>query len=369
MGIYRFVERVLIGIINFFWDFFIKIHELKNIIKKRNIYKKYVLTKQQKQQIDEFYKKNYGKKIYYFWHRLYASYTGKFDYRFLPEYIFSTQLEKIGNRRLNVLPIENKNMLNTLFENASEMIHIPKIFIARIRENYFDEDNNPISEEEAVNILDKKYNDFIIKASLDSNSGRGIRFVSLKKGIDNFSGKKVIDILREYSVDFIVQELIQQDDRINAIYSGAINTLRVITYITESGYHVAPIVMRIGQGGNKVDNAHAGGMFIAVDNKGKLQREAFTEYQKKYTEHPDTKLVFEGYQIPNIDILTEEIVKLHKRVPNIKFVSWDIALNNDNTFSLVECNLHSQAVWIVQMAHGKGFFEENTEEILRDVKK
>ena len=366
MKLYRIIEKISLKIVYSFWGIFIKTHEIKNIYKKRKIWKQVILTKEQKKQIDEFYIKNYGKKIPYNWHRLYTSYTGKFDYKYVPEYIFSTELEKIGNKRLSVLPLENKNMINSLFENKSKYIEIPKTYLMKINGKFFDSNYNPISKTESINLLN---NSFIIKKSCDSNSGKGVQIVNLKNGYDIKTGIKIDDLLINFDNNFIIQELVKQHECVNKIYEKSVNTLRVVTYITENGYHVAPIVMRIGRGGNEIDNAHAGGIFIGVSNDGCLGDTAFTEYQEKFSVHPDTNIKFKGYKLPNIDILRNEIIKLHKQLPIVKFISWDIAINDKNKFSLIEVNLHSQAIWINQMAHGKSFFEENTERILKEVAK
>lgn len=41
-----------------------------------------------------------------------------------------------------------------------------------------------------------------------------------------------------------------------------------------------PLALRIGQGGSYLDNAHAGGMFIGVNDLGELNEEAFTSLGK-----------------------------------------------------------------------------------------
>lgn len=361
MKIYKLIEKICLSIINSCWIFFIRIHEKKNILKKRKIYKNIKLTKGQKQQIDNYFKKTYGKKISYKWHRLYTAYTGNFDYKYFPEYLFSTRLD---NNRIKVLEFENKALLNKLFDNVSNYIYIPKLYIKKINGHYYDEDDNPIFEKEAINIIKEKYNNFIIKKSIDSNSGRGVKIISLKK--DNIDLK---ELFNSFGKNFIIEELIKQSKIVNKIYDKSINTLRIVTYQTDSGYYVAPITMRIGRGGNDIDNAHAGGIFIAVDNQGYLGKKAFTEYNEQFLNHPDTNLKFNNYKLPNIELLREEIIKLHKQLPNIKFISWDVAINEDNFFSLIEINLHSQAVWLQQMAHGKGFFQENTDNILNNLRR
>ena len=118
----------------------------------------------------------------------------------------------------------------------------------------------------------------------------------------------------------------------------------------------APISMRIGRGGALVDNAHAGGVFIGVTDDGKLLDTAYTEYQDRYYEHPDTHVVFKNYQLPMIDKVRQAAIELHKNLPNMTFISWDFTIDENNNIVLIERNLHSQTVWFPQMAHGKSFF-------------
>lgn len=111
MGLYKKIETVLLKLLTWCWQCFIFIHEMKNIWSKRKVFKNVKLTQEQKNEIDLFYKKNYGKKIPYWWHRLYQSYTGKFDAKYIPEYIYSVKIEPKVNNRIKVLPFEDKNLL------------------------------------------------------------------------------------------------------------------------------------------------------------------------------------------------------------------------------------------------------------------
>ena len=291
MKLYMILEKIFLSILYFFYDFFVRIHEIKNIFSKAVIYKNTKLTEEQKRQIDEFYIENYGKKISYRWHRLYTSYTGRFDYKYFPEYIFSTKFGKIGNRRLEVLPFTNKNILNSLFEGASDYIKIPKTYLMREKGVFFDGNNNVLTEEQAINLINEHYSKFIIKISIGSSSGRGVQIFSIKDGKDEKSNLNVKEIFNKFGKNFVIQELVNQNEIVNKIYSHSINTMRVVTYITSKGYSVAPIIMRIGSGGNYVDNAHAGGMFVGVKNDGSLEKKAYTEYHKVFEEHPDTQIL------------------------------------------------------------------------------
>ncbi|MDD3747062.1 MAG: sugar-transfer associated ATP-grasp domain-containing protein [Anaerostipes sp.] len=367
MKLYRSLENMLLNLIQWLWIRFITIHEYINIYKKRNLYKNVKLSDIQKKQIDEFYIENYGKKVPYLWHRLYQSYTGKFDYKYIPEIIFSTKLEPLGNKRLEVLPYENKNMLSVLFGEVDGIV-IPETYLMCVNGLYMDAQRNVISGQKAMNFLEKYQSgsyQAVIKATVDTSSGRGVRVVDIVNGVDQIAKEPIENIIKSMGNNFVVQERIEANDKFRNLYPNAINTLRVVTYICENDIFVAPIAMRIGQGGGLVDNAHAGGMFIGVSDNGELNREAFTEYQNRYFQHPNTKTVFENYKLPCISEVKQVAIKLHHQVPMIRFVSWDFTIDKFERIVLIEANLHSQSVWFPQMAHGKAFFGENTAAMLK----
>lgn len=367
MNLYRKIEKFLKRLILFFWKSFIKIHEKRNIKKKKHLYRNIVLTNEQKNQIDVFYKNNYGKKIPYDWHRLYQSYTGKFDYRYMPEYIFSTNLELRKNKRLDVLPFENKNLIDVLFTRNEKDVRCPKTIMMCVDGVFFDQERNILTAQQAFDLLyaykEATYQ-AVIKVTMDSSSGRGVQVLNLVKGVDTITNKELKEILNQKGDNFVVQEKIIPYETFEKLYPNAINTLRVITYMTKENIKVAPIIMRIGRGGGYVDNAHAGGMIIAVNDDGTLSDKAFTEYQEIFTSHPDTKVVFAGYQLFNVEKIKRVAINLHKNVPMLQFVSWDFTVDNNGEIVLIEANLHSQSIWMPQIAHGKACFGDDTAEIL-----
>ena len=59
--------------------------------RRQNLIETVHLTKAEENKIDTLFISTYGKKIKYDWHRLYQSFTGKFDENYFPEYLFSSQ--------------------------------------------------------------------------------------------------------------------------------------------------------------------------------------------------------------------------------------------------------------------------------------
>ena len=87
--------------------------------RRRSIYSKVHLTKNQCREIDEFYLENYGEKIPYTWHRHYTAYTGNFDIKYFPELLFIPEFERYMCRhREYALVFTDKNMLPPLANAA-----------------------------------------------------------------------------------------------------------------------------------------------------------------------------------------------------------------------------------------------------------
>ena len=55
---------------------------------------------------------------------------------------------------------------------------------------------------------------------------------------------------------------------------------------------------------------------------------------------------------------------MHTLLPQLGCYNWDFTLNEQGEPVLIEANTDNGGVWILQMAHGKGYFGERTGEIL-----
>ena len=63
----------------------------------------------------------------------------------------------------------------------------------------------------------------------------------------------------------IIEEVIRQHPEISAIYPHSVNTYRIVTVLRDGTAHVAYSFIRIGNGGQFVDNINAGGMAAPID--------------------------------------------------------------------------------------------------------
>ena len=334
--------------------------------KRKSILSETVLSEKQKQKIDKLFIENYGSKIPYYWHQYFTAYTGKFDEAYFPELLFVPEFEHFMNQNESYIDVFADKNIIPMIAKANE-IKMPKSFFSCVYGIYRDE-NNIITKNE----FEKRMSNIgrvFVKPSIDSSSGQGCFPINMVNGIDTISGKSVSDISNEIGNNFVVQEMIKCHKCILNIYSKSVNTFRIITYRWNDKIEVMPVIMRIGKGNSVIDNAHAGGMFIAVDETGKLGDIAFTEFRDKFTEHPDTHLTFKDYQIEHYFEIIEAAKKMHTAIPQLGVYNWDFTIDEDGNPVLIEANTIGGSIWMPEMAHGKGVFGENTADILKWTKK
>lgn len=339
--------------------------KIKNSERQR-IISEVSLTEVQKAKIEDFYQKYYGKKIDVNWHRLYQSFTGNFDETYLPEYIFSSEIEPKWNSRMYRDALSDKNLLY-IYTVGMDGVRIPKIYASRVNGLIRDENMVPTDREHIIQLL-SNIGETVIKPTVDSGSGKNVRFLNIVNGIDAGNGEPLGDIIDSFPDDFNIQECIINHSSLQKLNDSSVNTFRIVTYIWDGQIYHMPIALRIGQGGNRLDNAHAGGMFVGISDEGKLGEYAYTEFKDTFSQHPDTGTVFKDCKIELVPQILKAAYKMHARVPQLKVMSWDLTLDQDGTVVLIEVNTVGQTVWFPQMANGKSAFGNNTADILNSLR-
>jgi len=82
--------------------------------------------------------------------------------------------------------------------------------------------------------------------------------------------------------------------------------------------------------------------------------------------HPDSGLIFEGYEVPGYQKCRDAVPMLHAQMPRFRLVSWDFAIDPDGEPVLIEANLHYGELDFHQINNGP-IFGEDTEKILKEV--
>lgn len=130
---------------------------------------------------------------------------------------------------------------------------------------------------------------------------------------------------------WVIQQRIGQHESVSEIFPNAINTLRLVTLYDKFSHDVIVLsaVLRVGTGDNHVDNWAAGGLSIGIDEQtGRLRKYGFYKpgFGTKVAEHPDTHVVFDGYQIPYFFEAVETAKYFHNFIKGVHSIGWDIAI-------------------------------------------
>lgn len=191
----------------------------------------------------------------------------------------------------------------------------------------------------------------------DGMLGRGVFKLQIKDGIIYIDGEQkgveeLIDVV--LSANYIIQERVVQHEKMSALCPSSVNTIRLQTVMDKDG-NVIPFGpgVRIGRMGSLVDNWALGGVFVGIDSETeKLKGIGILKpkYGTKVTEHPDTHVSFEGYQIPFYKEAENMVVELHKLMYRNHSIGWDIAIAENGPI-IIEGNDRWE-ISLIQAVHG-----------------
>ena len=324
------------------------------------------LSSDQVAEIDSYYRTNYGQSIPYTWHRHNYAITGFFDVRFFPELLFIPEFERYMNQPATYAEVyEDKNLLSLFADKAG--IATTHALLTCTSGIFKAEDRGEVAAAEAASYL-SNIGFVFAKPTVGTCSGQGCGVYDFQGGIDILSGINARELMENLGRNFSIQKVIKCHPSIAKLHPRSVNTLRVMTYRWRDKLLTLPLLMRIGCGSSAVDNAHAGGIFVGVSDEGLLKAFAITEFNERYLVHPDTGVVFNGYQISGVPRVLEAAIRMHEQMSQMGIIGWDFTVDENDQPVVIEANIRGGSIWLPQMANGVPAFGDNTAEILQWLK-
>lgn len=326
--------------------------------KYRKLLIKRPLTRAQKREIQNFYKKTIGHKVPLIWHKFLYSRTTVYSPAYIPVGVYRTEMIGRLNNFAMMEAYADKNVSEQLFPDVLQ----PKTYIKNIHGHFY-ADNKAVSRDEAI-ALCQNIEDAIIKPSL-STRGAGVRRVSIHDGQTNLDGKSVAQLFDMYGQDFILQARIEQHPEMSALNPSSVNTIRLLTYRNDMDVKLIYGVIRIGRKGTVIDNESAGGISARIETDGTLAKYAFGSAGTDLVEQTDCGITLLGYPIPSYQAVVETAKRLHLNLPHFNIAAWDFAVGKDGEPVFVEWNANPD---LSQSAFGPAFGnEEETAQMLREI--
>lgn len=314
------------------------------------------LTKEQKKQLEEFYAP-YAK-ITDVSHRFYTEKTGVFSPYYLPMDLYLNCVDEYFDNRAESKFLDNKCYYYSLFNGIPQ----PEALVFRIGGLWYSGDRTLITKEKAYEILVREKVVFAKQATA-SCGGKGVMYISEENGD---IGNQFDEFLSFAKSDIVVQRPVKQHKDISNIFPHSVNTMRIISLLTEDGVKIYSSILRVGVGKEKVDNASKGGVTCGINDDGTLKDRFYKLNGERHDVHPTNGFVPGGYQLPSFDKAKELVKQAHPMVPHFKLVSWDVAITEDGNPILIEANLAKGSSEFHQLNNGP-LFGDDTKKILDEV--
>jgi hypothetical protein len=128
---------------------------------------------------------------------------------------------------------------------------------------------------------------------------------------------------------YLLQQPIQQHPKMSALHPQSINSIRLGTF--NNGGKAQPFwaALKIGTGGNRVDNVALGGIAVRIDlTSGRLQGDGMflPGREGSVPRHPDTDIPFDGFEIPYFHEAVQAALDLHGYLYHVHSIGWDIGI-------------------------------------------
>lgn len=313
------------------------------------------LTKQQEQEIKEYYKSMLGVNVSTKWHKLAYTLTGIYDKHILPNDLYVGYIQPALIDYRMKIAYDDKNIFTRLLPFAN----YPRKIVQCANGMFYNADG-AMTRRQAIELC-KDIDEAIIKPTF-SNSGKNVERLVVKNGITNLDSRTVEEVFALYGKNFVVEELAKQHPAMASLNPSSLNTIRVITFRKESEILICMAICRIGKPGNVVDNFAAGGMGCVVQEDGYLSEYAYT---KVYTERKNktyTGIVLKDFKIPGFENVKAFVRKAHLSMPQFLLLAWDIAIGEDEQPIFIEYNTNFCNLF--ELEQGQALFGKYTDEIL-----
>lgn len=298
----------------------------------------------------------------------YSGITGNFSPKYIPDDIFYSDIDFFFNNWRMACELDNKNIYDRMLlppPSARIMLHnlqLCRTICHRINGFWQSPDYTVINNDDVVSFVMEESSVFL-KVSKNSCGGKGVKLLEVK----DKSRREVLSILNAMGDNLIVQAPIKQHASLSKLNPSSVNTIRLISLLKKDGsVKVYSAILRIGVGGSYVDNASSGGITCGINEDGTLKSIAYKTNGDSFHKHPDTGVRFNSIKLPEFDSLKEDIKKIHPAFAHSRLISWDVALDENDNYILIEPNLKRGELDFHQLNNGP-LFGDDTEEILKEV--
>jgi glutathione synthase/RimK-type ligase-like ATP-grasp enzyme len=171
-----------------------------------------------------------------------------------------------------------------------------------------------------------KGNTQLIGKPLEGSSGQGILKFTEEDWKDGAAAFKQLLIDKGIG---ILEEMVVQHHLMAEMCPTSVNTCRIATLLGDKQQGIVYAFLRIGNG-KVMDNVDCGGMAARIDlDSGMLKTVGADKQGNTFEKHPMTGTPIVGFTIPHWEEAKKMCLDAAQKVPQMRFVAWDVAITED----------------------------------------
>lgn len=306
------------------------------------------LTPPLKKLADDYAKDVFGDKKYAPWLYVYSLMHGQFKVGWIPDNFYGRYVYPKLNRELSVVG-EFKSFTNVIFQTET----LPDIAYC-IDGFFYDRNMHIISLQQLKEIIESTGDKAIFKRDY---SLRG-------NGVAKLAAHEIDENKIKAFGNCVIQSAIHQHPFFDEFKTGSVATVRITTVKEPNGeINMRNSNLRFGLKNTEwVKSTHR--ILVPIINKeGEFDTIGLDNDWKKYHAHPDTNASFAGRKIPHFKLAVETCIRLHKQVPHLGIIGWDIIVDKDEKIKLMEWNTGHSGITFNEATVGPCFIGLNWERL------
>ena len=302
------------------------------------------------------------------YYRIYSKYIGT-EINIVPDNLCHNVIVPLLNPKRFISTYADKNLFDKFLNRCDGEVLTPPTILRCIDGVYYDSKYMPITDCSKVESALDSYDSVIVKSSIDSSGGKGVQFFDRRNTSwverDSKRPLSLRLLMSEMGGNFILQPIMVQSAFMAKLGHTSVNTIRMAVYrsVVDNRCHVLRSLIRIGKNGSFVDNAHAGGVFVGIDDNGKLGNYCCDQFGKKSDTFNGINFSSENLIIPSYGAIKKFAEEVGSRIPHLRLLGLDIMLDKNNKPILIEYNVKAFSPWLFQFSSGT-LFREYTDEII-----
>lgn len=178
---------------------------------------------------------------------------GDFDARYLPSSFYYPYILFALSPEKYAQFIDNKSLMSFLFPDIPQPRHI----CSTIGGGYYDEDMRPVSKKEVAKRIIQSDEDLIVKTSIDSERGLGVRLIKSTR-LHEFSKSILDDSIFSKHDEFVIQKVVKQSKETSIFNPSSLNCIRVTTLNLNGTVSICSTGLKCGGNQSFVDNIGGG---------------------------------------------------------------------------------------------------------------